>query len=76
MENTEAREAILNNVAAEAVQAYEFNCSWGQTKQSIVEGLINNGISVNKPLVLHVLNLAKVKWQSLSQKTRAEICAK
>jgi hypothetical protein len=67
------REQTLNQVAAQAVTTYEFSCCWAETARRVAEDLREEGIQPTRATVLHVINLAKLKWQALSMRVKAEI---
>lgn len=67
------REQTLDAVASQAVTTYEFSCSWAATASRVAEDLREEGIKPTRATVLHVINLAKLKWQSTTIQTKREI---
>lgn len=56
------RQEIITTVTQDAVNNYEFSCSWKSIPAIIAEDLSFYGIKPTKPLVFYIVNLAKLAW--------------
>ena len=64
----------VNVLVEDAVTAYEFNCSWPDTYHDVIDSCLDHyGYRPRKSLVLHVLNLAKLKWRGYAMKVKREV---
>ena len=56
------RREIITTVTQDAVNNYEFSCSWKSVPAIIAEELSFHGIKPTTPLVFYILKLAKLAW--------------
>jgi|DEB0MinimDraft_10_1074344.scaffolds.fasta_scaffold27687_3 hypothetical protein len=64
------RQEIIETVTQDAVNSYEFSCSWKSVPAIIVDELKFHGIQPTKPLVFHIVNLAKLAWAGQVQRVK------
>lgn len=56
------RAEIITTVTEDALIAFEWSCSWERAVEVIAEELRHHGLKATRPLVFHILNLAKLSW--------------
>lgn len=62
---------IVETLVEIALDNYELSCGWSKSAVAAQEALLEEfGIKGRKTLVLHCVNLAKIKWNETVIKTK------
>jgi len=52
---------------------YEFSCEWSHAAEEGVQTCNDLGIKARKSLILHCVNIAKMRWMKISQDVKNKI---
>ena len=64
---------LLKDMTQAALDSYEMTCEWPKATTAAWEEAREQGARPVQSLVLHSVNLAKLEWQAISMRTKAEI---
>lgn len=71
--NTMTRNEIIDELATAALDNFEFSCEWAKAADAAKEAAQDLGIRLERGLILHSVNVAKLRWNAIIIRTKNEI---